>query len=493
MPTLDNIIGDRQKKLEILKKEGIDSYPEKCQRTDSIENILNRFKELSENQTEIHLVGRIISQRQHGALIFIDLKDQTAKIQLLFKKDILAAKDFKIASDLLDLGDFIEATGVLFLTQAGEKTLQVNSFKILTKSLRPIPPRWYGLEDEEERYRRRYLDLLANEAVKNRFILRSKVIWTLRQFLEKENYLEVETPILQILYGGAKAKPFKTHLNALDLDLYLRIAPELYLKRLIIGGFEKIYEYAKNFRNEGMDREHNPEFSMIELYAAYQDRDYLFQFIENLMIYLLEQLKEVLPLKDGYLTTQGKKIKIQKPFKRLTFKDFFKKTAFIDIDHDDLNVLRKAAKKLEVECLSTDDRIKIIDNIFTKIRNQLIEPTFIIDHPLETSPLAKKNNFDPSKTLRLQFYLAGWELMNGFAELNDPLDQRQRFEEQQKRKKLGDEESHPLDEDFIEALEYGMPPTAGLGIGIDRLVAILTDAPNIKEVIFFPLMRPKNQ
>jgi len=490
MSTLDNIISERKKKLEAIRKLGCDPYPEKCSVSGSIANILKNFDSLEKSQEEFFLVGRIMSIRRHGALIFSDLKDMSGSLQLLFKKEELQNNDFEFFDEYVDLGDFIEAKGVFFVTKSGEKTLLIKGYRLICKALRPLPQEWYGLSDEEERYRKRYLDLLANEDVKKRFVLRAKLLSYIRSFLTQEGYLEVDTPILQPLYGGALAEPFITHLNVLDVDMYLRIAPELYLKRLIVGGFEKVYEIGKNFRNEGMDREHNPEFSMLELYAAYKDRDYLFQLIEKLISGLFEEFKKEESLSGNKLIYQEKEIDMSLPFKQISFDQLIKDETGVDINVADVLQLRKAADLMKAEYTLKDDKAKLADLIFKKIRSKLINPTFVIDHPLDLSPLAKKKSDEPEKTLRMQFLMAGSEMMNGFAELNDPQDQKARFENQAQLRQGGEKETHMMDEDFIEALEYGMPPTAGLGIGIDRLMAILTNAPSIKEIIFFPLMRP---
>lgn len=487
---LEDIVKEREKKLKKLRSFKIDPYPEKTQRSFSIFEAKKRFNTLSRSQRNIYLVGRIIGWREHGGLIFVDLIDESAKIQLLFKKDQLKNNQFIFFKELFDIGDFVEVKGPLFKTNAQEITLLVNDFKILAKSLKPLPQKWYGLSDDEERFRKRYLDLLMNPEVKRRFDLRIKIFKLVRDFLAKEGYKEVETPILQPLYGGAAARPFKTHLNALDIDLYLRIAPELYLKRLLVGGYEKIFEIGKNFRNEGLDREHNPEFSMLELYAAYESRDYLYRLIEKLMLYLVKNLKEDIGFKNNRFNYENKTILIKPPFKKISFDKFLKEKTGLDIEQSSIAEFKKKAKELGV-AEESEDKFKWADAIFKKLRSQLIEPVFIIDQPKALSPLAKSHPQFPEKTLRFYFIMAGWELMNGFSELNDPLEQKKRFKEQLALKKLGNKEAHPLDWDFVEALEYGMPPAAGLGIGMDRLTAILSQAPNLKETLFFPLLRPK--
>jgi len=470
---LDDIIKERIKKIKELRQIGIDPYPEKANRQFTIREVLNHFSSWSKTQKKISLVGRIWSIRGHGGVMFCDIKDETGKLQLVLKTDILSKEKMKFFEKYFDSGDFLGSQGTLFITQKGEKSLLVNKFTLLTKSLRPLPKAWFGLEDAEERFRRRYLDLLENEEVKKRFILRSKIITEMRDFLNKIGYLEVETPILQTIYGGANARPFLTKLEALNLKLYLRIAPELYLKRLLIGGFENIYEIGKNFRNEGLDREHNPEFTMMELYSAYKTREDLMKLTKDLINYLAKTF-------------------IHLPWQIIGFEEFLTKKIGLDFESSLEQWLSKA-KALGIEGINPQaSKEKIADDIFKKLRAEIKNPTFIINQPLAISPLAKKRVDNPQQTSRFQLIINGWEIANGFSELNDPLDQKERFKEQMKMRKRGDLETHPLDTDFIEALEYGMPPAAGLGIGIDRLVAVLTQAPSLKEVIFFPFMRPKN-
>ncbi|NMB92430.1 MAG: lysine--tRNA ligase [Parcubacteria group bacterium] len=478
---LDDIIKERIKKIHQLKKLGIDPYPEKTKRQFTIAEVLNNFASWSKNKKKIIIAGRIWSLRGHGGVMFCDIKDETNKLQLVLKSDILGTEKVKHFEKYFDLGDFVEAQGTLFITKRGEKSLLINDFHLLSKSLRPLPKAWFGLEDAEERFRRRYLDLLENEEVKKRFIWRSQIITNIRNFLNKQGYLEVETPILQTVYGGANANPFLTKLDALKIKLYLRIAPELYLKRLLIGGFEKIYEIGKNFRNEGMDREHNPEFTMIELYSAYQTREDLMKLSEKLIKNLVRSLNK--EIDNSYI--------LQKLWPRIDFEEFLTKQIGLTFK-DQKNSWLKKAQELGVENINPKDSVeKIADLIFKKLRTTIKNPTFIINQPLTISPLAKQNPQNPQKTLRFLLVINGWEIANGFSELNDPLDQKERFLMQAKLKKEGDKEAHPQDQDFIEALEYGMPPAAGLGIGIDRLVAVLTHAPSLKEIIFFPFMKPK--
>ena len=479
---LDDIIKERIKKLNELKKQGINPYPEKSNVSHSLEEVLKNFNSLLKRKKEITVSGRIVAKRGHGGLIFLDIKDEIFKIQLVFKKDKIGEKNLNFLEKYFDLGDFIEATGTIFITQSGEKSILVKKFNLLSKSLRPLPKEWYGLEDVEERYRKRYLDLILNEETKKRFILRSKIINIIREFLNKKGYLEVETPILQIVYGGANARPFMTELLALKTKLYLRIAPELYLKRLLIGGFNKIYEIGKNFRNEGIDREHNPEFTMLELYAAYKTYKDLEKLIEELLSFIIKNINKDLE----------KPIQLPKKFKEIDYEDFLYQKTGLRLNASFKEWYNKA-KELNLEVEPNEEKEKIWDAVFKKFRIEIKEPTFIVNLPLALSPLAKKSEKDPLKTSRFQLIFNGWEIVNGFSELNDPLDQKERFEEQVKKRKKGDLEAHPLDKEFLEALEYGMPPAAGLGIGIDRLVAVLTNAPSLKEVIFFPFMKPREK
>ncbi len=478
---LEDIIRERIKKIKELKQIGIDPYPEKTNRQFTIGEVLNSFSSWSKTKKKISLVGRIWSIRGHGGVMFCDVQDETGKLQLVLKTDILTGEKMKFFEKYFDSGDFLEARGTLFITQKGEKSLLVNKFTLLTKSLRPLPKAWFGLEDAEERFRRRYLDLLENEEVKKRFTLRSKIITEIRNFLNKDGYLEVETPILQTMYGGANAKPFLTKLEALNLKLYLRIAPELYLKRLLIGGFENIYEIGKNFRNEGLDREHNPEFTMMELYSAYKTREDLMKLTKDLIKYLTRTFKKDI----------SKNPIINLSWQIIGFEEFLKKEIGLDFESSLEQWLSKA-KALGIEEINPKaTKEKIADDIFKKLRAEIKNPTFVVNQPLAISPLAKRRINNLQQTSRFQLIINGWEIANGFSELNDPLDQKERFQEQVKLREKGDLEAHPQDIDFIEALEYGMPPAAGLGIGIDRLVAVLTQAPSLKEVIFFPFMKPK--
>lgn len=482
----------RIKKIRRLKKQGINIYPSISFRNSSIADCLKNFSLWARKKRKIILAGRIMSLRFQGGIIFLDLADATGIFQLVFKKE--ETQNFDLIKEFLDSGDFLEAQGYLFKTQKGEKSLFVKKWRILSKALRTLPSIWYGLKDIEERFRRRYLDLIFNSEVKERFIKRSIVIKHLRDYLEKAGFMEVETPILQTLAGGALARPFKTKMEALKMVLYLRIAPELYLKKLIVGGFEKIYEIGKNFRNEGLDRSHNPEFTMLELYWAYQNYQGMMDFMEDLMIYLLKKLfvQSKNPLLLNY---QGQLINFAKPWPRKEFSQIIQELAGLDVNEvTEKEILKKLQEKgvSITEETNKQHKWELLDEVYKKIcLPQIIQPTFIIHHPLGISPLAKKRETNSFEVERFQLVTAGLEYMNGYSELNDPLEQAERFREQAKRRKAGNLEASPFDRDFLEALEYGMPPTAGVGIGIDRLVMLLTNAPNIKEVIFFPFMKEK--
>jgi lysyl-tRNA synthetase class 2 len=484
---LEDIRSERIKKLEVLREKGIDPYPAKTGRTYSIAEVLKKFPALEKSGEWVVLGGRIMAKREHGGSMFLDLREGSGKLQIYFKKDILG-ENYDLALETVDIGDFLEVEGAAFKTKKGEETIEVANWKMLAKSLRPLPEKWHGLQDVEERFRRRYLDLLMNDEVRSRFEMRSRIIQALREFHDKNGFLEVETPMLHPIPGGALAKPFVTHHNALSVDLYLRIAPELYLKRLLVGGFERVYEIGRNFRNEGIDVEHNPEFTMLECYAAYWSEDEMMNFVERLFILLAKQFPHlVTPSPSGG-------IKWKKPFSRIPFKELISRYALItDYERETRDSLATRARQLGIEVRKSETKGKIADEIYKKIcRPYLSQPTFVINHPLDISPLAKKRPEVKQEVRRFQFIVGGMELANGFAELNDPLDQRDRFLEQEKMRGGGEEEAHRVDEDYIEAMEYGIPPAAGLGIGIDRLVMLFTGAKNIREVVLFPTLRPKS-
>lgn len=487
MATIDELRKIRLKKLHAIQSAGLPPYPEKTKRTHKISEIVEGFGKFSKLKKEVILVGRIRSLRQHGKATFLHIEDGSGQIQAFFREDRLGEKSYQFFLNNFDIGDFIEVRGSLFKTKRGEKTIEVTGFKILAKSLLPLPEKWHGLKGVEERYRKRYLDLIFNPGIKRNFEIKSAVIKGIREFLEKEGFLEVETPILQPIYGGATAKPFKTHLNALNLDLYLRIAPELYLKKLLVGGFEKVYEIGRVFRNEGMDRFHNPDYTHFEFYWAYADYKDLMRLCERMFECFLKKVFKSLRLK-----YEGKEINFKGPWPRIEFSQMINKYTKIKIDEIHPEALKNKAKELEVEVEEGEGKSVILDKIFKKFcQPKIWHPTFVIHYPLEFQPLAKQLDNEPSKLANFQLIIAGWELVNAFSELNDPIEQKKRFEEQEKFFNQGLEEAQRMDEDFVEALEYGMPPAAGFGMGIDRLVAILTDSHSLREVILFPTMRPK--
>ena len=488
MASIEEIRRERIKKLKSLERTGFLAYPLSTKRDYTIEYTLKNFTKLEKEKKEITIVGRIRSQRIHGGSAFVDIEDGTGKIQTFLRKDKLGQKGYQFFLDNFDMGDFMEVKGTLFETKRGEKSIEVSSFKILAKSLLPLPEKWHGLKDEEIRFRKRYLDLLFNPEVKQKFIVRFKTIQAIREFLIRQGFIEVETPILQPIYGGAKAKPFKTHLNALNLDLYLRIAPELYLKELLVGGFEKVFEIGRVFRNEGIDRFHNPDFTSLEFYWAYADYKQLMKLCEKMFATMLKKVF-------GKLTIeyQGKAINFKAPFERIDFYQLFEQHTDIKLDEIHLDALKEKAKKMDITIEKGEGLAEVADKIYKKeIRSQIWQPTFIIHHPYGAFPLAKSYPKNPKKLANFQLVVAGWELVNAFSELNDPIEQRKRFEEQEKMFKQGFKEAQRSDRDFLEALEYGMPPAAGFGMGIDRLVALLTNSYSIREVILFPFMKPKN-
>lgn len=486
---LDEIRQVRLDKLNKLIKRGIDPYPAKSWRSHTIDDALDNFDQLSQEKIRLVLVGRVLAHREHGGSTFLDIEDYSGRTQIYFKKDVLGETEYNFFNETVDIGDFIEVYGFLFKTKKDERTLEVEKYRMLSKSLLPLPEKWHGLTDVEERYRKRYLDLIFNPEVRAKFKVRTKLVNELRNFLNDHDFMEVETPTLQILAGGANAKPFKTHINALDMDVYMRIAPELFLKRLLVGGFEKVYEFSRNFRNEGMDKDHNPEFSELEFYIAYKDYEWLMKFTEEMLEKIIIAIFET-----SKINYEGKLIDFKGPYETVTFNDLLKKYSGLDYDEAEEDDLVRKAGELEIVIEKTMTKGNIADEIYKKVaRPNIIKPTFVIDHPLDISPLAKKIDKQPNHVARFQLIAAGHELINAFSELNDPLDQRERFESQQKAAKKGNQETHPFDEDYIEALEYAMPPAAGWGLGIDRLAAILTDSHSIREVILFPLMKPKGK
>jgi len=489
MATIDEIRKNRIKKLKAIEKRGLNPYPSETKRTHIVSEVLRNFSKIARLKKEVVLVGRIKSRRTHGKAAFFNIEDGTGKIQVLLRENNVGELAYKFFLDNFDIGDFLELKGGLFLTKTKEKTLDISDFKALSKSLLPLPEKWHGLKDIEERYRKRYLDLIFNPEVRKKFEIRSKIIKEIRNFLEKEGFLEVETPILQPIYGGAKARPFKTHLNAFDMDMYLRIAPELYLKRLLVGGFNKVYEIGKCFRNEGVDRFHNPDFTTLEFYWAFADYKDLMKLIEKLFESILKNVFGKLEI-----SYEGKKINFKTPWPRVEFSQLIRKYTKINVEDVNQEGLERKAKEMGLQLGKGLGKAEILDEIYKKfVRPKIWEPVFVINFPLGFQPLAKGLEKNPQKLASFQLVISGVELTNAFSELNDPLEQRKRFEEQEKAFETGFEEAQRIDEDFLEALEYGMPPAAGFGMGIDRLVALLTDSHSLREVIFFPTMRPKDK
>lgn len=483
----DQIRKNRLEKVEKLRHLGFNPYPARVKRSHSVEKVLADFSKLAKEEKEVSLVGRVISLRQHGGSSFLDMQDGTDRIQVFLRRDTLGLKLYDFFKEHFDLGDFVQITGVLFKTKAGEKTIKAHDLEIVTKALFPPPSEWYGLKDPELRYRQRYLDIMLNAETRRVFEVRSQLVKEIRSFLDKKEFLEVETPILQPQYGGAKAKPFKTHLNALDLDLFLRIAPELYLKRLLIAGFDKVYELARNFRNEGIDRSHNPEFTMLEFYWAYADYKDLMKLCEEMFTSVVKKIHG-----GSSFEYKGQKIDFKAPWPRVEFQQLIYKETGIDLSEVNDKALAKKAHELEVDIPKGATKAEIADLIYKKYcRPKIWQPTFIIHHPIGSFPLAKESEKKSDYTENLQLVVAGWELVNAFSEQNDPIRQREVFEAQEKIFQSGFEEAQRMDEDFLIALEYGMPPAAGFGLGVDRLAALLANAHSLREVILFPIARPK--
>jgi lysyl-tRNA synthetase, class II len=497
----------RRQSLQELNKLGINPYPaELFEINVSAADIHQNYPNQKIEYKDVSLAGRIMSRRVMGNASFAELQDETGRIQVYFRRDDICPGEDKtlyntVFKKLLDIGDIIGVKGFVFTTQTGEISIHVSSFKILSKSLRPLPIVKETVDeqgnkvlhdaftDPEQRYRMRYVDLVVNPQVRDAFVKRTKLVNSMREYLNNKGYLEVETPILQPLYGGAAAKPFKTHHNTLEMTLYMRIANELYLKRLIVGGFNGVYEFSKDFRNEGMSRFHNPEFTQVELYVAYKDYYWMMNLVEEMIEKVALDLHGTTEVKVGENI-----IDFKRPWKRFTMYEAIQHFTGIDISQKDEAALRDTCKKLHVPMDATMGKGKLIDQIFgEKCEPNLIQPTFITDYPLEMSPLAKKHRSIPGLVERFEAICNRKEICNSFSELNDPIDQRERFEEQLELGKRGDEEAMTLDEDFLRALEYGMPPTAGLGIGIDRLAMVMTNSPSIQDVIFFPQMKPEKQ
>ena len=482
---LNELLKIRIDKLKHLQEIGKDPFKiEKVYVTHYSEQIKEEFEQL-EGQN-VTIAGRIMTKRGHGKASFVNIQDKDGQIQAYIREDRIGEEDYNLFVTY-DLGDIIEINGEVFRTNKGEISVKASQIRLLTKSIQTLPEKWHGLKDHDLRYRQRYVDLIVNPEVKKTFITRSKAIKAIREFLDNRGYLEVETPILGTIAGGASARPFITHHNTLDIDMYLRIATELHLKRLIVGGIDRVYEIGRLFRNEGMSIKHNPEFTTIELYEAYADYNDMMDITENIVAYAAEKA-----LGTTKITYQGQEIDLTPPWNRMTMVEACKQYA--NVDFDEIKTDEEAievAKKLGIEIRPGMKKGHIISEVFEEYgEKHLIQPTFITQHPVEISPLAKRNPDNPELTNRFEAFVNTWEIANAFSELNDPIDQRQRFMDQLVQREFGDDEAHMLDEDFLNAIEVGMPPTGGLGIGIDRLMMLLTDSASIRDVLLFPTMKP---
>lgn len=483
------IISNKWKEIEELKREGIDPFGHSFNRTYKIKDLIEENKDLQVGECgkeKASVAGRLMALRTHGKAIFANIEDVSGRIQIYIKSNKVGEDAFKLFSKI-GVGDILGVSGLIFRTRTGEVTVFVEEFSLLCKSVRSLPEKWHGLKDVEVRYRKRYLDLIVNPSVREIFIKRSKVVQSIRNFLDNRGFLEVQTPIMQPIPGGATARPFITHHNTLHRDLYLRIATELYLKRLIVGGLEKVYELGCDFRNEGISTKHNPEFTMLELYEAYGDYHSMMTITEELIIYVIKNVFGSLEVE-----YQGNKINFTPPWKRISMCKVIEEVSGINIEKILQKDFDKIIKKHGLNIKGKINRGEITNELFEKyVEPTLIQPTFIFDYPLEISPLSKQKKDNPELVERFELFVNSMELANAFTELNDPAEQKRRFEEQVAKRKAGDMESHFMDEDYIEALEYGMPPTGGLGIGIDRLMMLLTNSDSIKEVILFPQLKSK--
>jgi lysyl-tRNA synthetase class 2 len=485
---LERITQQRLDSLSKIRAQGVNPYPHSYHTSHTIQQAITLFKQQEEGFQTISLAGRVMARRSIGKMTFLDIRDGSGKIQLSFRYNSLGQERYEFLKEV-DIGDIIGVEGKLFRTKKGEITLEVSKYTMLCKSLRPLPEKWHGLADVEKRYRQRYLDLISNKDAKDIFTLRSRIITEVRNFLNSQGFIEAETPVLQPQAGGALARPFITHHHALDEDLYLRIALELHLKRLIVGGFDKVYEMGRAFRNEGISIKHNPEFTLLECYQAYADYNDIMNLVEEAISYIAHKV-----LGNTKISCQGKTIDLAPPWQRLYLREAIKKHCGIDFeDYPDATSLRSRMIEMEMEAEPGKGRGKLVDELIaTFVEPNLIEPTFLLDYPVEMSPLAKRKRGDDRLVERFEAFINGIEIANAFTELNDPLEQRKRFQ-QQLKERVGSEEVEIADEDFLQALEYGMPPTGGLGIGIDRLVMLLTGQSSIREVILFPQLKTKSK
>jgi lysyl-tRNA synthetase class 2 len=483
---MNELMLQRREKLSQLRDEKEKAFAEKYEKTNHAAEVEDNFEDLEEK--EVKLTGRLMAIRTHGKASFADLMDMSGKVQLYVKQNNIGEDRYEFFQDL-DLGDLVGITGTVFKTNRGQVSVRVSSFELLTKSLRPLPEKFHGLKDKDIRYRQRYLDLIVNPDVKETFVIRSKIIKEMRRYLEERGFLEVETPMMHPIAGGATARPFVTHHNTLDMDLFLRIAPELYLKKLIVGGFEKVFEINRNFRNEGMSYKHNPEFTTMELYQAQADYYDMMELTENLVSHLAEEV-----LGTQTLEYEETELDFTAPWERITMVEAVKKYAGVDFtEFDTAEEAYEAAASVGVKPEEGLSYGEVLNEVFEiRVEDKLVQPTFIMNYPIEVSPLAQKIEDDPRFTYRFEAFVYGREIANAFSELNDPEEQKRRFEKQVEMREAGDEEAQMMDYDFIRALEYGMPPTGGLGIGIDRLIMLLTDSSSIRDVILFPTMRPES-
>jgi len=480
----------RREKLSELREKGYDPFGKRFERTHLAEELIQQYGEIEKEELDqkgisTTIAGRVMTKRGKGKAGFAHLQDLTGQIQIYVRVDAVGEEQYDLFNNT-DLGDIVGVQGTLFKTKVGELSIKVQDFQLLTKALRPLPDKFHGLKDVEQRYRQRYLDLISSQDSRKTFITRSKIIQAMRRYLDDHGYLEVETPMMHAIAGGAAARPFITHHNALDMELYMRIAIELHLKRLIVGGLEKVYEIGRVFRNEGVSTRHNPEFTMIELYEAYADYRDIMSLTENLIAHIAQEVLGTTTIEYGEYT-----VNLKPEWKRLHMVDAIKEYTGVDFwNVDTVEEAKQLAKEHNVEIKDTMLYGHIVNEFFEqKVEEKLIQPTFIYGHPVEISPLAKKNEDDPRFTDRFELFIVAREHANAFTELNDPIDQRERFEAQLKEREQGNDEAHMMDDDFVEALEYGMPPTGGLGIGVDRLVMLLTNSPSIRDVLLFPLMR----
>ncbi len=489
MEDSSTLMEQRQEKLAEIRQLGVDPYAYKYSPTHKTQEICEQFAEVGDQPDEtksVRVAGRIMTKRDHGKSGFAHLQDSSGRLQIYVRQNAVGEEAYQVYRKL-DVGDVIGVGGPVFRTRTGEITVLVSEVELLAKSLRPPPEKWHGLQNKETRYRQRYADLMMNPDVMQVFINRTRMIQAVREYLNQDGFIEVETPILQPIYGGATARPFTTHHNALDMPLYLRIANELYLKRLIVGGFDRVYEFSRDFRNEGIDHDHSPEFTMIELYQAYADYEDMMCLTENLLAHTAQTV-----LGTTQITYKGESISLDPPWRRLTMIESIKEETGTDVDELSDEQLRDAVLDASVDLEGAAPRGKLIAELFeAHVEPNLVQPTFIYDYPIEISPFAKKKRGSDRFVERFEFFIARMEMGNAFSELNDPIDQRERFIEGAKKGEDGDEDALMIDEDYLRALEYGMPPTGGLGFGIDRLAMLLTDQTSIRDVILFPQMRPE--